>query len=56
MVDRLCEGLDWLLASLQKRKLAIDLWRSEALLSWPLGVKMWALSKCQWRIREASAV
>ena len=32
MGDRLYEGLDWLLASLQKRQLAITLWRSEALL------------------------
>ena len=32
MGDRLYEGLDWLLASPQKRQLAITLWRSEALL------------------------
>uniref|UniRef100_M4BFV3 Uncharacterized protein n=1 Tax=Hyaloperonospora arabidopsidis (strain Emoy2) TaxID=559515 RepID=M4BFV3_HYAAE len=33
--------LDWLLASLQANQLAITIWRSEALLSCPLGVKTW---------------
>ena len=30
----------------QKRQLAIKLWRSMALLSCPLRLKMWALCKC----------
>ena len=45
MGDRLYEDLDWL-TYIQKRQVAIALWRSEALLPCPIGVKMWALCKC----------